>query len=185
MLEFGGGKSLPVFFRSNDLLGSALKPLATEEIRIGNMRIIFTAILITAVCATAADSQQLNRPVKKTDANAQQIIQFMNDWTRLSNRHDLTALGRLLPAGLVLTFQDGQMQTRDEYLTALQKNPADFTIRNLDQKVDLYGSSVAVIRSLYEVAVGAVKGEFRNTTTFLKRRGHWQPIAFHSSALVK
>ena len=91
----------------------------------------------------------------------------------------------MLPADLVITFQDGEVQTKAGYIAALKKNPNDFTIKDFDQKVDLYDDDVAVIRARYQVTVGEIKLEFRYTTTFLKRKGRWEPIAFHSSPLVK
>jgi hypothetical protein len=91
----------------------------------------------------------------------------------------------MLPADLVITFQDGEVQTKAEYIAALKKNPGDFKIRDFDHKVDSYSDNVAVIRARYEVTVGEIKAEFRYTTTFLKRKGRWEPIAFHSSPLVR
>ncbi len=109
----------------------------------------------------------------------------MTDWANLSNKQDTAALDKMLPANLVITFQDGEVQTKDEYIHALKKNPGDFTITDYDQKVDLY-DRVAIVRARYVVAVGAdTKVEFRYTTTFLKRKGRWEPVAFHSSPLVK
>lgn len=146
---------------------------------------IFIAFLTIAACATAAYSQKQNQPFAKTNAEAQKIIQFMTDWANLSNRHDVAALDKMLPADLVITFQDGEVQTKAGYIAALKKNPNDFTIKDFDQKVDLYDDDVAVIRARYEVTVGEIKAEFRYTTTFLKRKGRWEPVAFHSSPLVK
>jgi ketosteroid isomerase-like protein len=146
---------------------------------------IFIALLMIAICATAAFSQKQNQPFEKTSADAQKIIRFMTDWTNLSNKHDLASLNKMLPADLVLTFQDGEVQTKDEYIAALKKNPNDFSIKDFDQKVDLYDDDVAIIRARYEVTVGEIKVEFRYTTTFLKRKGRWEPVAFHSSPLVK
>jgi hypothetical protein len=146
---------------------------------------IFITPLTIAICTTSAFSQKQNQLFEKTNADVQKIIQFMSDWTNLSNRHDVAALDKMLPANLVLTFQDGEVQTKDEYIFALKKNPNDFTIKDFDQKVDLYNDNVAVIRARYEVTVGEIKVDLRYTTTFLKRKGRWEPIAFHSSPLVK
>jgi len=146
---------------------------------------IFITLLTIAICATAAYSQKQNQPFEKTNADAQKIIQFMTDWANLSNRHDVATLDKMLPADLVITFQDGEVQTKDEYIAALKKNPNNFAIKDFDQKVDLYNDDVAIIRARYEVTVGEIKAEFRYTTTFLKRKGRWEPIAFHSSPLVK
>lgn len=147
-------------------------------------KLLVIAFLIIAA-TTVAFSQKKTEPFEKTSADAQKLVRYMTDWANLSNRHDVAALDKMLPADLVLTFQDGQVQTKDEYVAALKNNPADFTITYDDQKADLY-DKVAILRARYVVAVGKdVKVEFRSTTTFLKRKGRWEPIAFHSSPLAK
>jgi hypothetical protein len=146
---------------------------------------ILFAVLTIGICATADYSQKQNQSFEKTNAEAQKIIQFMIDWADLSNRHDTAALDKMLPADLVMTFQDGEVQTKNGYIAALKKNPNDFTIKDFDQKVDLFDDDVAVIRARYEVTVGEIKVELRYTTTFLKRKGRWEPVSFHSSPLAK
>lgn len=148
-------------------------------------KLLTIALLTIAFGTTAAFSQKKNEPFEKTNAEAQKIIQFMTDWANLSNKHDAAALDKMLPADLVITFQDGEVLIKNEYIAALKNNPADFTITYYDQKVDLFDDDVAVLRARYEVAVGNQKLDFRSTTTFLKRKGRWQPIAFHSSPLVR
>jgi hypothetical protein len=148
-------------------------------------KLLLIAFFIIALVTTNAFSQKKNEPFEKTNAEAQKIIQLMTDWANLSNKHDTAALDKMLPADLVLTFQDGEVQTKDQYIAALKNNPADFTITDYDQRVDLFDDKIAVTRSRYEVTVGNQKLDFRYTTTFLKRKGRWQPIAFHSSPLVK
>jgi ketosteroid isomerase-like protein len=148
-------------------------------------KLLIIVLLTVASGTTSAFSQKKNEPFEKTNADAQKIIQFMTDWANLSNKHDTAALDKMLPADLVLTFQDGEVQTKDEYIATLKNNPADFTITDYDQKVDLFDDDLAVTRARYEISVGNQKLEFRYTTTFLKRKGRWQPIAFHSSPLVK
>ncbi|HEY0429228.1 MAG TPA: nuclear transport factor 2 family protein [Pyrinomonadaceae bacterium] len=148
-------------------------------------KISVIALLIIAATTIAFSQKQQTKPFEKTNADARKIIQFMTDWDNFSNKHDFDALDKMLPDDLILTFQDGEVVTKDEYIAALKKNPADFTITDYDQKVDLYGKT-AITRARYVVAVGPdVKIEFRYTVTFLKRKGQWQPVAFHSSPLVK
>ena len=149
------------------------------------MKKLLIIAFLTIAAATAVFSQKKTEPTEKTNPAAQKLIQFMTDWANLSNKHDIAALDKLLPPDLVLTFQDGQVQTKNEYVAALKNNPNDFTITDYDQKVDLYDKT-AIVRARYVVAVGTdTKVEFRYTTTFLKRKGRWQPVAFHSSPLAK
>jgi ketosteroid isomerase-like protein len=149
------------------------------------MKKLLIIAFLTIAATTAAFSQKKTAPFEKTNAEAQKLIQYMTDWANLSNKRDIAALDKMLPTDLVITFQDGEVITKDEYIASLKKNPGDFTITDYDQKVDLYDKT-AIVRARYVVAVGAdAKLEFRYTTTFLKRKGRWEPIAFHSSPLVK
>lgn len=150
------------------------------------MKKLLIIALLTIFSATAAFSQkQQDKSFEKTNAEAQKLIQYMNDWANLSNKYDTDALDKMLPDDLVTTFQDGRVVIKHEYISALKKNPPDFNITYHDQKVDLYDKT-AILRARYVVKVGAdVTVEFRNTVTFLKRKGRWEPIAFHSSPLVK
>jgi hypothetical protein len=149
-----------------------------------NTKKIILIAAITFAASTVTFSQKKDQPFEKTNSEAQKLVQFMTDWANLSNKHDTAALDKMLPANLVITFQDGEVLTKDEYIHSLKKNPGDFTITDYDQKVDLYDRA-AIVRARYVVAVGDVKVELRYTTTFLKRKGRWEPVAFHSSPLIK
>ncbi|HEX9960080.1 MAG TPA: nuclear transport factor 2 family protein, partial [Pyrinomonadaceae bacterium] len=145
---------------------------------------LIIALFIVAALVPAF-SQKKTEPFEKTNAEAQKLVRYMTDWANLSNKKDPGALDKMLPADLVITFQDGEVLTKDEYIAALKKNPADFTITYDDQKVDLFNDKTAVLRARYVVRVGAdVTVEFRSTVTFLKRKGRWEPVAFHSSPLI-
>ena len=146
-------------------------------------KIILIAAIIFAA-SIVAFSQKKSEPFEKTNAEARQMIQYMTDWANLSNKHDTAALDRMLPDDLVITFQDGEVLTKDEYIAALKKSPPDFTIADYEQKVDLYDKT-AIVRARYVVTVKEVKVELRYTVTFIKRKGRWEPVAFHSSPLVK
>jgi ketosteroid isomerase-like protein len=149
-------------------------------------KLAIIALLIFVASTAALSQKKQSGPTAKTKTAAQKIIQYMTDWANLSNKKDFDALDKMLPDDLVITFQDGEVLTKAEYIAALKKNPGDFTITDYDQKVDLFNNKTAVTRARYVVAVGPdVKIEFRYTVTFLKRKGRWEPVAFHSSPLVK
>jgi ketosteroid isomerase-like protein len=157
-----------------------------DACKLKTMKNILIAALLIIAASVGAFSQKQTEPFEKTNADARVLVQYMTDWANLSNKKDAAALDKMLPDDLVITFQDGEVLTKTEYIATLKKNPGDFTITDYDQKVDLFNDKVAVIRARYVVAVGAdVKLEFRYTVTFLKRKGRWEPVAFHSSPLVK
>jgi hypothetical protein len=150
------------------------------------MKKLLVIALLTVAALVPAFSQKKTEPFEKTNADAQKLVQYMTDWANLSNKHDADALDKMLPADLVMTFHDGEVLIKDEYIAALKKNPSDFTITYDDRKVDLFNDKTAVLRARYVVSVGSgVTAEFRATVTFLKRKERWEPVAFHSSPLIK
>jgi ketosteroid isomerase-like protein len=146
-------------------------------------KIILIAAIIFAA-SNVAFSQNKSEPFEKTNAEARKLIQYMTDWANLSNKHDTAALDKMLPDDLVITFQDGEVLTKAEYIAALKKSSPDFTIADYEQKVDLYDKT-AIVRARYVVTVKEAKVELRYTVTFLKRKGRWEAVAFHSSPLVR
>lgn len=147
-------------------------------------KLIIIALFIIAA-ATFAFSQKKSEPFEKTNAEAQKVVQYMFDWANFSNKKDAAALERLLPDDLVITFQDGEVLTKTEYIAQFKANRSDYKITYLEQKVDLFNDDVAVLRAIYLVEIGEASIQFRTTVTFLKRKKQWQAVAFHSSPLIK
>lgn len=146
-------------------------------------KILVIAIIIVAVSA-AAFSQTQDKASGKTTAEGRKLIQFMTDWGNASGKRDTAALDRMLPDSLILTHFDGRVQRKAEYLDAIKKMPADFTIKDYDQEVDIYDNT-AIVRARYVMTMGGNEMQLRYTTTFIKRKGRWETVAFHSSPLEK
>ena len=86
-------------------------------------KLLIIALLILAATTAANSRKQQDKSFVKTSAEAQKLIQYMTDWANLSNKHDFAALDKMLPADLVITFQDGEVLIKDEYIASLKKNP--------------------------------------------------------------
>jgi ketosteroid isomerase-like protein len=132
--------------------------------------------------ATTAFSQTNNGKDQKTE---QQIIKIMDDWAAVSGQRDIAATRRFLPADFTITDCDGSVQTKAQYLEMLKNIPANFTIKDSEQKVRVFGNT-AVITARYTVeAVGQMLEAFRYMTVFQKQNGKWMPIAFQRVCQVK
>jgi hypothetical protein len=114
-----------------------------------------------------------------TTSTEQNLIQFMTDWGNISGRRDTAALAEMLPDDLVLTMADGTFLTKAQYLDGFSTIPVDFTIADFDQQATIYNEA-AIVTARYIFAIGGRETPMRYTTTFIKREGHWQPVAFHS-----
>lgn len=149
-------------------------------------KLTIIALFVIAAASFASGQDKQAEPFEKTNGEARQVVRYMNDWAELSNKREVAALDKLLPADLVITFQDGEVLTKAEYIAQLKASLAAFTITYYDQKVDLYNDKTAVLRARYVVQVSPdARLEFRSTSTFLKRKGKWEIVAFHSSPLTK
>lgn len=56
------------------------------------------------------------------------LFLFQNDSFENCNKHDFDALDKMLPADLVITFQDGEVLTKDKYIAPLKKIRATSSI---------------------------------------------------------
>jgi hypothetical protein len=119
----------------------------------------------------------------KMNNTEQSLIQFMTDWGNLSGLRNTAALDEMLPDDLVMTMADGTFLTKREYLGGFQTISADFAITDFDQNATVYHET-AIVTARYIVKTGNEEIPLRYTTTFIKREGRWQPVAFHSCLLT-
>lgn len=132
------------------------------------------AAVIFAFGATAF-SQTNSDKDKKIE---QEIIKIMDNWATVSGRRDIAATSKLLPEDFTITDCDGSVQTKAQYLEMLKNIPANFTIKDSEQKVRVFGGT-AVITARYTVEARSQMLEvFRYMTVFQKQGGRWMPIAF-------
>ena len=143
--------------------------------------LIFTLVIFGA--SSFAFSQSQSKP-SKTNKVEQQLIQFMTDWGDLSGRRDVAAIERMLPDDITLSMPDGSFLTKTQYLEGFKNIPGDFTLKDSDQQARVFGNA-AVVTARYVVTAGGNVETFRYTTTFIKRQGRWQPVAFQGSRLAK
>ena len=147
----------------------------------------FLAIaLVILGTSSFAFSQTQNKP-SKTNKVEQQLIQFMTDWGDLIGRRDVAAIDRMLPDDITLSMPDGRFLTEAQYLEGFKNTSGasgDFTLKDTDQQARVFGNA-AVVTARYVVTAGGKSSTFRYTTTFIKRKGRWQPVAFQGTRLAQ
>jgi len=142
-------------------------------------RYFVIAAVVFAFAATAFSQTQSDKD-RKTE---QELIRFMTEWGDASGRRDTATLDRILPDDLVLTQFNGRVESKTQYLEAVKNIPSNFTIKDSEQQVSIYGKT-AIVRARYTLTIGEQVLNLRYTTTFLKRGGRWQPVALHSSPII-
>ena len=145
-------------------------------------RFLIIALVILGASSFAFGQKQ--NKLSKTNNVEQQLIQFMTDWGDLSGRRDIVAIERMLPGDITLSMPDGKFLTKAQYLEGFKNIPADFTLKDSDQQARVFGNA-AVITVRYVVTAGGKAHTFRYTTTFVKRQGRWQPVAFQGTRLAQ
>ena len=147
------------------------------------MKRFLVIALVIFGASSFAFSQTQNKP-SKTNKVEQQLIQFMTDWGDLSGRRDTAAIDRMLPDDITLSIPDGRFLTKAQYLEGFKNIPGDFTLKDSEQQVRVFGNA-AIVTARYVVTAGGNAETFRYTTTFIKRQGRWQPVAFQGTRLAQ
>jgi len=146
------------------------------------MKKIIVIVSLIFAFASIAFSQTQNGKDKKTE---QQIIKIMTDWGDVSGRRDIAATSRFLPEDFMITDCDGSVQTKAQYLEMLKNLPDNFTLKDSEQKVRIFGNT-AVITARYDVAADNQNPvAFRYLTVFQKQKGKWMPVAFQRVCQAK
>jgi hypothetical protein len=113
----------------------------------------------------------------------QELLRFMHDWHKLSEKRDAARLDRMLPEDLVITTSDGRVLTKREFLDNLKNMPDDFRLRDHEKTVQIFDHT-AIVRAGYVLEMNGTSKNLRYTATFIKRGGRWEVVSLQSSLLV-
>ena len=129
---------------------------------------LILAILTTA--ALAADPTEL-------------VHQAARGWTQAAVKQDASALQRFLADDLQYAHAGGQLQTKEQYITAVTRGPARYeSFTFTDEKVRLYGPRTAVLTAYVDVKmVGRESFRVRTLQVYVENNGQWQMTAHQST----
>jgi uncharacterized protein (TIGR02246 family) len=125
-----------------------------------------------------------NPPTGDQAATEKQISDVLTDWGNALGRRDAAAVDKILPANFMVMSPDGRLGDRAQYLEFVKNIPGEATITGKGEKTIVMGDT-AVQSGSYTVTpkAGGNATNYAYTATFIRRGGHWTPIAFNSRAI--
>lgn len=117
-------------------------------------------------------------------SDEQELIRLQQEWCRAEVAGDVRTVDRLLADEYVLTFSDGTLMPKAEYLRDVQSEdtrPIALSVEGT--KVQLYGDMALVKGIVKWTEPGGKRHENLFTETWLKRDGRWQCLATHESEI--
>ena len=109
-------------------------------------------------------------------------------WNDLRLAANVAGLERMLADDWLLTHSDGRVQNKRDYLDELRTGSrSNQAISNESVVVRLYGESAVVTGTSLQSGTSNGQpwsGKFRFTRVWVRRSGHWQMVASHSSRIT-
>lgn len=122
-----------------------------------------------------------------TDSDEDAVRQMEWEWGEAFEQKDLAALNRLMADEYILTDPLGHVRSKAESLAALQSNEVNFeSTKSADVKVRINGDTALVTgRSKFRGRYKgwSMSGQYQYTDVLVKRRGVWQAVGSHITAL--
>jgi len=134
-------------------------------------------VVLSFVCATAALAQS---------SSVQQVLQTDSAWADAENRHDISALDRILDDQCTITSASGKTETKQEFLKQFTGEVKAVVTQDLvDRKVHIDGDTAILTETdnyTYTDTGHTSTGSLRLTTTYLHRGDRWVAIAEQMNA---
>ena len=122
---------------------------------------------------------------QQTDEDA--VRQMEWEWGEAFEQKDLATLDRLMADEYILTDPLGHVRSKAESLAALQTNEVNFeSTQSDDVEVRINGDTALVTgRSKFRGRYKgwSMSGQYQYTDVLVKRRGTWQAVGSHITAL--
>jgi ketosteroid isomerase-like protein len=115
------------------------------------------------------------------------VRQMEWEWGEAFEQKDLATLDRMMTDEYILTDPLGHIRSKAESLAALQTNEVSFeSTQSDDVKVRINGDTAVVTgRSKFRGCYKgwSMSGQYQYTDVLVKRRGEWQAVGSHITAL--
>jgi ketosteroid isomerase-like protein len=109
------------------------------------------------------------------------------EWGDAFEQRDMEALDRLMADDYILTDPLGSVRTKAESLAAIEKNEVHFESSKSDNvKVRINGDTAVITgRSTFRGRYKgwSMAGQYQYTDVLVKRRGSWQAVSSHITAV--
>ena len=140
--------------------------------------------------SSATDPLILNtRALQNSTTNSEEaeVRRTEFDWGQAYERKDLAALDRVMADEYILTDPLGNVRNKAETLAAIKTNEVNFeSTESDDVNVRINGDTAVVTgRSTFRGRYKgwSMSGQYQYTDVLVKRRGTWQAVGSHITAL--
>jgi ketosteroid isomerase-like protein len=144
------------------------------------------AVLISA--ATPALAQTVARTPEQNNSVEQAVLKVTQEWLVADERHDRTALNRIIADDFLGTGPMGTTVSKKDIIPR-EGTAADahgLSINGQDIKVRVFGDSAIVTgRGVPKTPGQEERGELRFTLVFIRRADSWQMVGAHLSAVPR
>ena len=172
------------------------EPNHQPEKNMKTLLIAFTlgaCLALSSACATghekAATAANSMASADSTASVEQALLKFERDGAEAQAKNDLPWAERNLPDDFTYTTADGQMITKSQLLGMIKSGDLKYeSVEAGNLKVTVYGDAAVVTGTqTYKAQFKGqpINSHERFTDTFIKRNGHWEPVASHASAIAK
>ena len=133
-------------------------------------------------------NNQLEIPATiSTESTEEEIRRIESEWGDAFEKRDMEALDRFMADDYILTDPLGSVRTKAESLAAIERNEVYFESTKSDNvKVRINGDTAVVTgRSTFRGRYKgwSMAGQYQYTDVLVKRRGSWQAVGSHITAV--
>ena len=118
-----------------------------------------------------------------------ELVALDKSWAKAVEKNDFAAIEAIVDPELVYSHSDGQVDSKEVYMTRLRKGTSVYQAIEFDTiNAKLIGGNIGLVnaRAMFRVLVDGkqVNNELAYTHVYVKRGGKWKMIS-HQSALLK
>jgi ketosteroid isomerase-like protein len=133
-------------------------------------------------------NNQIDIPATISAGSTEEEIRRVEiEWGDAFERRDMETLDRLMADDYILTDPLGSVRTKAESLAAIERNEVHFESTKSDNvKVRINGDTAVVTgRSTFRGRYKgwSMAGQYQYTDVLVKRRGSWQAVSSHITAV--
>jgi ketosteroid isomerase-like protein len=162
---------------------TALTIIETKELNMKRLLLVFSVLSVAGLVTPAT------RAFAKGDTKGveQQLIKMEQDWAQATLKRDTQALDRFEADEYVYNIDSMKGTKKDDLADAKSGDFSADSLDEADMTVRVFGDA-AVVTGKVTLRNGKYKGkdvsgDYSFTDTWVRKNGHWQVVASHSSKI--
>ncbi len=138
--------------------------------------LIFVVMPLLVICQTKDDESDAVKKIRKLD----------NEFHTAFRTADYATLNRLLADKFIWTHSTGEIQTKAEILADIKSGELKYeSLTTDDVQIYVYKNAAVVSGHSTRNYLREKSFQIRYSVFYVKQRGKWQAVAFHTSILSK